>query len=87
MQVLKTEQEGCVATLTASIGDDDHRFEIWADGDTAFIEYQESLSWRGIVQATEPDEDIYRSLMVSDEVTEFLDEHECDSVKRADPKP
>jgi hypothetical protein len=32
---------------------------------------------------SEPDEDIYKELMVSDEVTAFLDEYGCDSVKRA----
>lgn len=83
MQVLKTEEEDGVATLTISIGDDDHKFEVWADGDTALVEYQETLSWRGVIQTSEPDEDIYKELMVSEEMTEFLNEQACSSVKRA----
>ena len=87
MHVLKTEQESGVATLTISIGDDDHKFEVWVDGDTALVEYQETLSWRGQLRVSDPDETIYKELMVSDEMTEFLNEYDCDSVRRADPQP
>lgn len=86
MQVLKTEDEKGVATLTISIGDDDHMFEVWADGNTAFVEYQETLSFRGQIRVSDPDEDIYKELMVSDEMTEFLEEYECESVRRAEPQ-
>jgi len=87
MQVLKTEDEEGVATLTISIGDDDHMFEVWVDGDTALVEYQETLSWRGQIRSSEPDEDIFKSLVVSDEMTEFLNKYDCESVKRATPTP
>lgn len=86
MQVLKTMQDDGVATLTVSIGDDDHKFEAWVDGDTALVEHQETLTWRGVITAAEPDEDIYKELMVSDEMTSFLDENGCKSIKRADPQ-
>jgi len=87
MYVLKTEQERGIATLTISIGDDDHKFDVWVDGDTALVEYQETLSWRGKIRVSEPDEMIYKQLMVSDEMTEFLNEYGCESVKRAEPEP
>lgn len=83
MQVLTTEQEEGVATLTISIAEDDHQFEVWADGDTAFVEYQETLSWRGMIRVSKPDEDIYKALVTSDEMTALLNSWGCDSVKRA----
>jgi arabinogalactan endo-1,4-beta-galactosidase len=86
MHVLKTMQEDGVATLIISIGDDDHQFEVWADGDTTLVEYQETLSWRGQIHVSDPDETIYKELMVSEQMTEFLNENGCDSVKRAEPK-
>ena len=87
MHVLKTMQEDGVATLTISIADDDHTFDLWVDGDTALIDYQESMTYRGTIEVSEPDEDIYRELMVSDEMTAFLEEHGCESVKRATQTP
>lgn len=87
MQVLKTEHDEGTATLTISIGDDDHMFDVWVEGDTAYVEYQETCSWRGQIRVSEPDEDIFKELVVSDKMTEFLDEHDCQSVKRAEPKP
>lgn len=86
MQVLKSEDEEGVATVTITFGDDDHKFELWKDGDTAYVEYQETLSWRGQIRVSDPDEEIYKALMVSDEVTDFLAEHDCKRVQRADPK-
>jgi len=83
MHVLKTMQEAGVATLTISIGDDDHKFEVWKDGDTAYVEYEETLTWRGQVEVSEPDEDVFKALVVSDEMTEFLDENDCDKVQRS----
>lgn len=84
---MKSEQESGVAVLTISVAQDDHKFEVWADGDTAFVEYQETLSWRGQIRVSDPDETIYKELMVSDQMTEFLNEHDCDSVKRATQTP
>lgn len=81
MQVLKSDVEDGVAKLTISIGDDDHRFEIWSEDDTALIEYQETLTWRGQVEVSEPDEEVLKELVTSDEVTEFLDEHACTSTR------
>lgn len=86
MQVLSSMQDGNVATMTVSLGDDDHKFEVWAEDGTAYVEYQESLTWRGQVRVLDPDESVYKSLMVSDEMTRFLETQDCDSVKRAGPQ-
>ena len=83
MHVLKSDEEDGVATLTISIADDDHRFEMWAEDETAYIEYRESLCWRGSVEVSDPEDTVYRELMTSDAVTEFLNEYDCSSVKRA----
>ena len=83
MQVLKSETDDGVARLTLTIGDDDHRFEVWAEDDIAQVSYEETLTWRGRIQVSEPDDDIFRELMVSDEMTDFLDEYDLAGVKRA----
>lgn len=86
MYVLSTEEDDGVATMTISIADDDYKFDVWAEGDTALVEYQETLSWRGQIRVSEPDDDVFKALMVSDEMTEWLEKHDLDGVKRARPK-
>lgn len=87
MHVLSTMQEDGVATMTVSLADDDHQFEVWAEDDTALVEYQETLSWRGTIEVSDPDEEVYRMLMQSEELTAFLEEHDLAGVKRASPEP
>ena len=88
MYVLSTEaDDDGVATMTVSIADDDYKFDVWAEGDEALVEYQETLSWRGQIRVSEPDEDVYKALMVSDEMTEMLDEWNVSGVRRAHPTP
>jgi hypothetical protein len=87
MFVQSTEEEDGVATMTISIADDDHKFDVWAEGDTALVDYQETLSWRGKVRVSEPDDDVFKALMVSDEMTDLLDEWDVSGVRRAEPTP
>jgi hypothetical protein len=87
MFVQSTEEEDGVATMTITIADDDHKFDVWAEGDTALVGYQETLSWRGKVRVSEPDEDVFKALMVSDEMTALLDEWGVSGVRRAEPTP
>lgn len=86
MHVLSTLQSDGVATMTVSLADDDYQFEVWAEGDTALVEYQETLSWRGEIRVSEPDEDVYKELMISDEMTSFLEANDLERVKRASPQ-
>jgi len=87
MYVLSTEIDDGVAKMTISIADEDHRFDVWSEGDEALVEYQETLSWRGKVRTSDPDEDVYKALMVSDKMTLLLDEWGVSSVRRAEPTP
>jgi hypothetical protein len=71
--------------MTVSIADDDHKFDVWCDGDEALVQYQETLSWRGDIQVSQPDEDVFKLLMVSNEMTEYLNEMGVGGVRRAAP--
>jgi hypothetical protein len=87
MYVLSTEEDDGTATMTISIADDDHQFEVWSDGDKALVEFQETLSWRGSVEVSEPDESVYKALMTSDEMVSLLERWGVESVRRAAPTP
>lgn len=81
--VMLTDHEDGTATATISIADDDYKFDVWEDAGDALIEFQECLSWRGQIRVSEPDEDVFKALMVSDEMTELLEEWGVSGVKRA----
>jgi hypothetical protein len=87
MQVLSTVTDDGVATMTISIAEDDYKFDVWAEGDTALVEYQETLSWRGEIRVSEPDEDVFKALMVSEKMTDLLNEWGVSGVRRAEPTP
>lgn len=87
MYVLSTEVGDSEATMTVSIADDDHKFDVWAEGDAALVSYQESLTWRGEIKVSDPDEDIYRTLMTSEEMTSLLNRWDVSGVRRAAPTP
>jgi len=87
MYVLSTEEDDGVATMTISIADDDYKFDVWAEGGEALVEYQETLSWRGEIRVSDPDEDVYKALMTSDEMMSMLDEWNVSGVRRAEPTP
>lgn len=87
MSILYTDEGDGTASMTISIADDDYRFDVWAEDGEALIEYQETLSWRGQIRVSEPDEDVYKMLMVSDEMMELLDEWGVQGVRRAEPEP
>jgi hypothetical protein len=87
MYVLSTEVGDSEATMTVSIADDDHKFDVWAEGDAALVSYQESLTWRGEIKVSDPDEDIYRALMTSEEMTSLLNRWDVSGVRRAAPTP
>lgn len=87
MHIISTVHDDGVATMTVSLADDDHKFDVWVEGDEALVEYQETLSWRGNIRVSKPDEDVFKSLMVSDEMTRFLNEAGVEGVRRAAPTP
>lgn len=80
--VLVTDHEDGSADFTVSFADDDHKFSASIEGDSAVVQYEETLSWRGQIRVSEPDEEIFKALMVSDEMTEFLEDYDLDGVRR-----
>ena len=77
-----TDNDDGSADLTITFGDEDHRFSVGGKGETAFVEYEESLLPRGQIRVSEPDESVYKELMQSDEMTRFLEANGFTSVKR-----
>ena len=87
MYVQSTEEDDGTATMTITFADDDHKFDVWPDEDVALVSYQETLSYRGAIRVSEPDEEVYKALMVSDEMTSLLDKWGVSGVRRAAPTP
>lgn len=81
-QVLYMDNGDGSADFTITFADDDYKFSASTDGDTAVLSYDETLSWRGEIRVSEPDETVFKELMQSDEMTQFLEENELRSVKR-----
>lgn len=80
--VLYTDHGDGSADFTVSFADDDYKFSAVIEGDSALVNYEETLSWRGRIQVSEPDEDVYKALMVSDEMTEWMEYHGLDHIRR-----
>jgi len=86
-QVLITETEEQIANVTIRMYDESHKFELWKESDKALLEYQETLSHRFEIEVSDPDEDIYRALMTSEEMTDLLNRWDVSGVRRAAPTP
>jgi hypothetical protein len=85
MSVLITDN-GDHARMTLYAGPVSHKFEVWPDKEEALVEYQESLVSRGQIRVTEPSEQTYRELMRSSVMTEYLESHNLDRVRKADAR-
>lgn len=83
MRVQLTDNGDGSAKVTITEGDDDHRFAVVADGDTAAVSYEETHSWLGQMRTSQPSADVYETLMQSDKVTQWLDEHNVDHIGRS----
>jgi|APHM01.1.fsa_nt_gi hypothetical protein len=83
MPVFVTEKDD-YAKMTFATKSADYQFEIWQDGDYAYVEYQETQTWRGSIKVVEPHETVYNKFMRSEAVTDFLDKHGLDGVRKAD---
>lgn len=86
-QVLITETKEHIANVTIRMYDESHKFELWKESDKALLEYQETLSHRFEIKVSDPDEDIYRALMTSEEMTSLLNRWDVSGVRRAAPTP
>ena len=77
-----TDNGDASGEFTISFADDDHRFTASVDGEVAVVEYEETLSWRGQIRVSKPDEHVYKELMQSDEMTQFLETYGLTGVRR-----
>jgi len=68
--------------FTICVDDEDHRFSVSADGGHAVLEYDETLSFRGEIRVSEPRNEVFKLLMQSDEMTEYLESEGLNGVRR-----
>lgn len=80
--VFMAENSDGSAEMTLTVADDDHKFSVSHDGETAYVDYEETLSWRGKIQTREPDERIWRMLMQSENMTDYLESNGLTGVRR-----
>lgn len=80
--VLYTDNGDGSAEFTITFADEDHRFSVLSDNNHAVVSYEETLSWRGKIRVNEPDEDVFKALVQSDEMTTFLNKYDLDRVSR-----
>lgn len=80
--VLCSDNDDGSADFTVSFAEDDHKFSAWTEGDEAVVQYEETLSWRGSIHVSEPDPDIYKALMLSEEMTGWMESYGLTNVRR-----
>jgi TRAP-type uncharacterized transport system substrate-binding protein len=62
------------ADFTITFADDDHKFSAVSEDGIAIVTYEETLSWRGQIRVSEPDETVYKVCRVSHEHPDVLRE-------------
>lgn len=80
--IISTINDDGSADFTVSFAEDDHRFSVSSEGDIGWIEYEESLTYRMKIHVSKPDEFVWRMLMQSDEMTQYLEENNLNAVRR-----
>jgi hypothetical protein len=70
------------AEFTISVDEADHRFSASPDGDKALVQYDETLTWRGQICVSEPAEYVFKLLMQSDKMTEYLEANDLNGIRR-----
>jgi hypothetical protein len=71
------------ADFTFSSGSVDHKFSATPDDGDAIIEYEETQLERGTIRVSYPNEDVWKELMQSDQVTAYLERSDLSSIRRA----
>jgi hypothetical protein len=81
--VFVTEHEDGSADFTITVDDEDFKFSVSeADDGTAVVSYQETLTFRGKIRVSEPRNEVFKLLMQSDEMTEFLESNGLKTIRR-----
>jgi len=70
------------ADFTISVDDEDHKFSVVENGDLAILSYEKTLSYRGTFRVKEPRNEVFKPLMQSSEMTEYLESNDLESVRR-----
>jgi hypothetical protein len=86
MNVLTKEETDGSLRVTVTVGDNDHRFDVSSNRGVATISYEETLSWRGYIRVSRPEEKVFRAAMTSDEVTDYLDRNGLSTIRRTDER-
>lgn len=81
--VFVTEHDDGSADFTISIDEEDFKFSVsGSGGDYAVVSYEETLSWRGEIRVKEPRNEVFKLLMQSQEMTEYLEANNLNGVRR-----
>lgn len=80
--VFVTENDDGSAEFTIQVDDDNYRFSADVLGERAVLEYEETMLYRGVIETSEPREEVWRLLMQSDEMTAYLEETGATRVQR-----
>lgn len=81
--VLITVFDDDSAKFTIVDDEENHRFSASPVNDAAIVEYEETLSWRGVMRNSEPREEVWKALFQSEEMTAYLNEYGITHARRA----
>lgn len=83
-KVFATFNDDGSADFTLTLADEDHKFSVSADPESGYglVSYEETLSWRGQIRVSEPEDTVWKMLMQSDKMTEYLEVNNLSGVRR-----
>lgn len=82
MTVFSTVYDDGSADFTIRYGEENHRFSASPDDGKAVVEYEETLSWRAAIRVKNPAQEVWRNLMLSDEMTDYLEQYDLRAVRQ-----
>lgn len=79
--VMLTDNNDGSAKLTVNVDDEDYRFSVVVDENTAILSYEETLSYRAVVRTSEPSEEVWEIAAKSDTLTNWVELHGLEGVR------
>lgn len=82
--IMSTEYADGSADFTISVDDEDYKFSAFVgrDSKNATLSYEETLTFRGTIRVKEPREEVFKLVMQSEEMTEYLESNNLTGVRR-----
>lgn len=80
--IMSTLHSDGSAKFTVSNGDVDHKFTASCQDSSAILTYEETMLHRGEIHVSEPDGNIWKRLMQSNEMTAYLESQDLQDVRR-----